>query len=151
MLDIIRERILEEKERLDISVRSMSERSASHISEENIRRVINGKTSDPGICTVLDIADTVGLQPYELFMDSTMAAEFKVFLALKSKADESEAERIRMLAENEELKTTNLGLSNRIGALEMTVKHQQELLDIYSNLSNMCKALIKLCEDRVIL
>ncbi len=148
MLEIIRQRIIEEKERLAISVRSMAERSTLKIAEESIRRIINGKISDPGICTVLDIADTVGLQPYELFMDSTLAAEFKVYLALKSKADESEAERIRMLAENEELKATNLGLSNHIGALEMTVKHKEEMISLYTNLSDMCKALIELCKCR---
>lgn len=148
MQQYIRERILEEKARLNISVRSMAERSVLHISEENIRRVLNGKITDPGICTLLDIADTVGLAPYELFMDSTLAAEFKAFRLLQSQSNDSEAERVKLLGENEELKTTNLGLSNRISALEMTVSHQEEMLKLYNNLSDMCKALIELCKGR---
>jgi hypothetical protein len=62
----------------------MSDLSRLHILEETISRFLSGKTADPGVNTVLDLAETVGLKPYEAFMDATLASEFRVFLELKS-------------------------------------------------------------------
>lgn len=124
-----RERINEEKKRLGITAKSMSERSQLRLPDETISRVLSGKTADPGISTVLDIGDTVGLAPYEIFMDSTMAAEFKVYLDLKSKNDETEAERIRILAENELLKSTNLSLASENDKLKMEIAYKDRLLE----------------------
>lgn len=126
-----RQRIAEEKKRLNLSARSMSDLSRLHILEETISRFLSGKTADPGVNTVLDLGETVGLKPYEIFMDATLAAEFRVFLELKSKSEETEAERVQMLAENEELKTTNAGLVDKIRTLEMKLEHARELLSVY--------------------
>ena len=106
----------------------MSERSALHIQEETISRLLTGKTVDPGVSIVLDIGDTVGLKPYELFMDATTAAEFRAFLELKSKSEETVAERIRIIAENETLKTTNATLASELDTLRMKLTHKDELL-----------------------
>jgi transcriptional regulator with XRE-family HTH domain len=125
-----RQRIAEEKKRLNLSARTMSDLSRLHILEETISRFLSGKTADPGVNTVLDLAETVGLKPYEAFMDSTLAAEFRAFLELKSKSEETEAERVRMLAENEELKITNAGLVDKIRVLEMQLEHKKELLSV---------------------
>lgn len=123
-----RDRILEEKNRLNLSVKTMSDMSTLHLPEETIRRVLSGKTADPGIGTVLDIVATVGMKPYEAFMDATLAAEFRTFLEFKTIGDESEQERIRITAENENLRATNAGLVDRIRVLEMELKHKEELL-----------------------
>jgi transcriptional regulator with XRE-family HTH domain len=126
-----RERIAEEKKRLNLSARTMSDLSRLHILEETISRFLSGKTNDPGVNTVLDLGETVGLKPYEIFMDATMAAEFRAFLELKSKSAETEAERVKMIAENEELKITNAGLVDKIRVLEMQLDHKKELLSVY--------------------
>mgnify|MGYP002519712476 FL=1 len=128
-----RQRIAEEKKRLNLSARTMSDLSRLHILEETISRFLSGKTADPGVNTVLDLAETVGLKPYEAFMDSTLAAEFRAFLELKSKSEETEAERVRMLAENEELKITNAGLVDKIRVLEMQLAHKEELVKVYEH------------------
>lgn len=125
---MFRERIAEEKKKLGITAKSMSERSKMHIPEETISRVLSGKTGDPGVSTVLDMGDTVGLLPYEIFMDSTLAAEFRAFLELKSKSEETELERIRIIAENESLKTVNATLSQKIAILEEKLAHKEEIL-----------------------
>lgn len=140
---MFRERILEEKKKLGISTKSMSERSRMHIQEETIGRVLSGKTADPGVSTVIDIGETVGLVPYEIFMDSTLAAEFKAFLELKSKSEETEAERIRIIAENESLKTINTTLSQKIEKLEMQLEHKEELLALHNHYQTHFKQLIK--------
>lgn len=128
---MFRERIVEEKKKLGITAKSMSERSRIHTPEETISRVLSGKTADPGVATVLDLGETVGLAPYEIFMDSTLAAEFRAFLELKSKSEETEAERIRIIAENEELKTINTTLSQKIEKLEMLLQHKDQLLELH--------------------
>lgn len=136
---MFRDRINEEKKRLNISARSMSERSKLHIPEETISRVLSGKTNDPGVSTVLDLGDTVGLAPYELFMDSTLATEFRTYLELKSKSEENEAERIRIIAENETLKTTNLSLAAEIDMLKMEIKYKDKIIalhDYYNKLNS---------------
>lgn len=132
-----RQRILEEKKRLNLSARTMSDLSRLHILEETISRFLSGKTADPGINTVLDLAETVGLKPYEAFMDATLASEFRVFLELKSKSEETEAERVRMLAENEELKITNAGLVDKIRVLEMQLSHKEELVKVYEHFTKI--------------
>ena len=129
---MFRERILEEKKRLNLSAKTMSDTSRLHLPEETIHRVLSGKTSDPGISTVLDLAETVGLKHSEVFMDAPLAAEFKAFLDLKSMSKETEAERIRIIAENENLKTTNAGLVDRIRVLEMELSHKEELLALHN-------------------
>jgi transcriptional regulator with XRE-family HTH domain len=138
-----RERIIEEKKKLNISAKSMSERSKLHITEETISRFLNKKISDPGVSTVLDMGETVGLAPYEIFMDSTLASEFKAFLELKSKSEETEAERIRIIAENESLKTINTTLSQKIDMLEMKLAHKEELLDLHKHYQNHFEQLMK--------
>ena len=130
---MFRDRLNEEKKRLNISAKSMALNSKLHIPEETISRVLSGKTSDPGINTVLDLGETVGLAPHELFMDATLAAEFRAFLDLKSKIEETKAERIRIVAENESLKTTNTALANRITFLEMELKHKEEIIALHNS------------------
>ena len=140
---MFRERILEEKKKLGISAQSMSERSRMHITEETISRVLSGKTSDPGVSTVIDLGETVGLTPYEIFMDSTLASEFKAFLELKSKSEETETERISIIAENDSLKTINASLSQKIEKLEMQLEHTKELLALHDRYQTHFKQLIK--------
>lgn len=127
------DRILEEKARLNLSTKTMADMSQLHLSEETIRRIIYKKTSDPGVNTVLDVAASVGLKPYEVFMDSTLVAEFKAFLDFKFKSEETESERIRIVAENDNLKATNAGLVDRIRVLEMQLAHKEEIIEIYKH------------------
>ena len=134
---MFRERILEEKKRLNLSARTISDMSQLHLPEETISRVLSGKTADPGIKTVLDLAEAVGMKPYEVFMDATLAAEFKAFLELKSSSEETEAERIRLIAENENLKATNAGLVDRIRVLEMKLEHKEEIIALHNYYNNL--------------
>lgn len=128
-----RERILEEKKRLNLSVKSISDMSPLHLTEETISRFLSGKTSDIGLNNFLDIAQTVGLKPYEAFMDATLAAEFRAFLELRTKGDETEAERIKLLADNESLTTTNAGLTDKIRVLEMKLFYVEKINAIYEH------------------
>lgn len=143
---MLRDRVIEEKKKLGISAKTMSERSKLHLPEETISRFLTGKTADPGLSTALDIADTVGLTPYEAFMDATLAAEFKVFLELKSKSEETEAERIRIVAENENLKAINASLTDKIAILEMKIEHKEEIIALHDYYKTHIERLIKQME-----
>ena len=140
---MFRDRIIEERKRLSITVRSMSERSKLRIPEETISRVLSGKTADPGVSTVIDMGETVGLAAYEIFMDSTLASEFRAFLELKSKSEETEAERIRIIAENENLKTINATLSQKIEILEIKLAHKEELIALHNLYQTHFERLVK--------
>lgn len=138
-----RERVLEEKKRLNLSAKSMSDRSKLHLTEETISRFLSGKTSDIGVNNFVDLADTVGLAPYEAFMDATLATEFKAFLELKSKSEETEAARIALLADNENLKLTNAGLVDKIRTLEMQLAHKEEMLALHNYYRTHIEQIIK--------
>jgi transcriptional regulator with XRE-family HTH domain len=143
MYQTVRERLLEEKKKLNISTRSMSERSKLQLPETTIKRVLSGETNKPGVDTVSDIAETLGVQPYEIFMDSITAAEFRAYQELRFKADETTAERLRLIAENEELIRINLGLSDKIGQLEMMIAHRDDIIRVYKDCIDIIKANIK--------
>ena len=140
------ERILEEKKRLNLSAKTMADISRLHLSEETIKRVLSGKTPDPGISTILDISESVGLKPYEAFMDATLATEFEAFLSLKQRDEHGEVERIKLTAENETLKATNAGLVDRIRVLEMQLQHKEELLAVKDELLSTKKDLLSLVD-----
>ena len=124
------ERIIEEKNRRNLSVKTIADTSNLQLPEETIRRMLTRKTANPGIETVLDVAESIGMKPYEIFMDAKLAAEFQAFLELQTKSEESDLERIRLLAENESLKATNAGLVDRLRVLEMELDHKKELLAV---------------------
>ena len=143
MYQIVRERLLEEKKRLNISTRSMAERSKLQLPEGTIKRVLSGETADPGVSTASDIAETLGMQPYEIFMDATTSLEFKAYLELKNSADEAKAERIKLVSDNEELKLINKNLSDKIEILEMMVAHRDDMLQVYKDCVDIIKRNIK--------
>ena len=137
-----RDRVLEEKKRLNLSARSISDASKLHLTEETISRFLSGKTQI-GVDNFIDIVETIGMKPYEAFMDATLAAEFRAFLELKSKGDETEAERIKLLADNEALNATNAGLTDQIRVLELEkaktnveIEAMKELLRVYRHFTN---------------
>jgi predicted nuclease with TOPRIM domain len=76
-------------------------------------------------------------------MDATLAAEFKAFLELQFKGEETEAERVKLLADNEQLTTTNAGLADKIRVLELEkaktnveIEAMKELLRVYRHFTN---------------
>ena len=132
------DRLLEEKKRLNLSSRTIADMSTLHLSEDTVNRVLMRKTNNPGVDTIESIARTLGMELYEVFMDSALAAEFRAFLELKNKSGESEMQHLKLIADYEELQKTNAGNVDRLRVLEMETEHQkkqialmEELLDRY--------------------
>ena len=130
-------RILEEKKRLNLSTKTIVDTSALHLSKDTVSRILALETSNPGIETLVCMGDTVGLKPYEMFMDAETAAEFRAYQEFERSSDEAAAELVRVAAENETLKTTNAGLADRLRVLEMTTEHQQEKIALMEELLAM--------------
>lgn len=120
-----RDRILEQKKILGISTKTMSERSKLNLPEETISRVLSNKTHDSRVSTVLDIGETVGLEPHELFMDARTAAEFKLFL-------ETRLSDIDNAAELEMLRAKTAAQETEIRLLNERLQHKEELLAVYA-------------------
>ena len=99
-----REKVLEQKTKLGISPKTMSERSRLQLSEWTITRILTSKTQSPRIDTILDIGETVGLTPQELFSETTSVIGDKSYTDL--------------LAERDSLLKANQTLTVRVDVLE---------------------------------
>lgn len=121
-----RDRILEAKAALGLSSKQMAERSKLHTTEETIHRFLTGKTNDIHISTLMDLADIVGLAPHELFMEKSIADEFRLFV-------ESKVTNLDHTAELEALRITVAEQAHKIEHLEIDLRHKDELLDLYKH------------------
>ena len=124
------DRLLEEKKRLNLSARTISDTSSLHLSEDTVNRILTKKTTDPGVKTLESVAETLGMKLYELFMDSSTAARFRAFLEIENTGNDCEAQRIKLVAECEELQKTNAGLADRLRVLEVENAHQKEKIKL---------------------
>ena len=121
-----RDRILEAKAALGLSSKQMAERSKLHTTEETIHRFLTGKTNDIHISTLMDLADIVGLAPHELFMEKSIADEFRLFV-------ESKVTNLDHTAELEALRITVAEQAHKIDHLEIDLDHSKQLLKVYEH------------------
>ena len=121
---MFRERLCETKQIKGVSTKTMAQHSVLHLPEETISRVLHGKINDPHVSTILDIGGTLDLAPYEIFMDTVTAAEFRLFLESKVTNIDNSAELEVLKIKAAQLETENLLLKTKLEALE-------ELLSVY--------------------
>lgn len=112
-----RDRIIETKKAKGITIKMMADSTPSHITVETITRILNVTTEDPRIGTVLALAESVGLSPWELFADPTALVAYQSFLTLQSEIDALKTERDSLLAENTTLKNKVESLRDKIDSL----------------------------------
>ena len=127
-----RDRINEQKKMIGITMETMSKRSKLHISEETISRFLSGKSQDGRISTLLDLCETVELEPYELFMDAKTASEFKLFLEAKSANTDDATELQTLLAQNVALQDDIATLNAEIELLRLKLAHKEEIIDLHN-------------------
>ena len=99
-----REKIIEAKKAKGLSTKTMSEKSPSHMPEETITRILNGKTEFPRIDSVLDLCAQVGISPWELFAETTSRISDRSIIAMQEEVDMLKFERDALLRENGVLK-----------------------------------------------
>lgn len=143
-----RERIIETRKAKGITIKMMAERTPSHMSAEAITRILNEKTDDPRISTVLALGEAVGLSPWELFAEPTALVAYQSLLTLQAEIDDLKAEREALAAENADLKQAVTEATNKAAALELendrlhlTLAHKEEVVQLQ-------KKIIKLHESK---
>ena len=130
------ERIIEAKQRQNISSQTMSERS--NIPVNTIKRILNGKTPNPYISTVLDLGKSVGLSDIELFAetsvvlgDSNLADLQKELNVAKDLVASLTVEVARLKDENVDLRDKNVSLTTQISALK------DEIISLYKEIISL--------------
>lgn len=111
-----RDRIIETKKAKGITAKMMSE--TSQLPVETITRILNVKTDDPRISTVLALGTSVGLSEWELFADPTAVVAYQSFLTLQAEVDALKAERDALIEENGGLKSKVEVLRDKIDSLK---------------------------------
>ena len=120
-----RDRINEQRKILGISHKIMSERSKLHLPEETISRFLSSKAHDARMSTFLDVCETVGMAPYEAFMDARTVAAFKLFL-------EAKVSDIDNTAELEMLRAKTAAQEAEIALLKERIQHKDEIIAIHN-------------------
>ena len=139
---MFRDRIIEQKKLLGLSAKTISERSELGLPEETISRFLS-KNHDSRISTMLDICKAVGLEPYELFMDSMTAAEFKLFREAKASSTDTAQEIKTLLENNVTLKDEIAVLSAENELLKLKLEHKDEIIRLHNRYNDYIDAIKK--------
>lgn len=131
---MFRDRIIEAKKALGYSAKTMSERSTLKTPEETISRFLTGKINDPHISTLLDTGATVGLAPYEIFMDAGTAAEFRLYLETRETNIDNSAQLELLKIKVAELENSIKEKDREIHDLTKDLAHKDEIIDLYKKL-----------------
>lgn len=125
-----RDRLLEAKIAQGLSSKQMAERSKLHTTEETIHRFLAGKTNDIHMSTFMDICDILQLAPHEAFMEKPISDEFRLFL-------EAKVTNLDHTAELEALRITCAEQAHKIEHLEIDLRHQEQMIDLYKKIIDM--------------
>lgn len=127
-----RERIIEAKKAKGITTKMMAERTPSHITAETITRILNEKTDDPRISTVLALGESVGLSPWELFAESNALIAFQGFLTLQAEVEALKAQRDALAASVDGLNDKLVSLEVENNRLSLTLEHKEEIIALHN-------------------
>lgn len=131
-----REKIIETRKAKNITIKMMSERTASHIPEETITRILKGKTEFPRIDTVLELGQAVGLSPWQLFEETT-----SVLGDINITKQQEEIDTLN--AKNNLLEAQICSMTTEIELLKKEVQHREQLLALHDLYQNYIKQITK--------
>lgn len=126
------DRIIEEKERLGLTPKMMSERIDGRLPEKTIIRILTRKTETPRIDTIIDLGASVRLTPREIFADTCAVVAPIELVDIKETADVIEAERDLIQSENDVLKAKVSAYEMEIELLKRELQHKEELLAVHN-------------------
>lgn len=153
-----RERINQEKNTLNITYKTMSERILGRIPERTISRILTGETENPRIDTIIELGEAVGLTPKELFADTDVVAAPEMLVAtseklaattetiaevknaleeVKEAAIVSDAEKTLAATEIEQLKTKLAAADTQIELLKVQIRQKDGIIKLISNIANL--------------
>ena len=138
-----REKIIETRKANNITIKMMSERTPSHIPEETIVRILKGKTEFPRIDTVLELGESVGLSPLELFAETTSVLGDKNVAMQQDEIERLNAEIELLTAKNSILETKVSASTAEIELLRRELQHKEELLALHDLYQTYIKQITK--------
>ena len=130
------ERIIDAKQRQNISTKTMSERS--RIPENTIKRILTKKTENPYIDTVLSLGAAVGLSAMELFSETTVVLGDSNLVTLQKELDQANATVLSLSEEVARLTDENVGLRNNVVFLTTQISaHKDEIISLYKEIVSL--------------
>ena len=143
-----REKIIEAKKANNITTKMMSEKV--RLPEQTITRILSGKTATPRIDTVLDLGDSVGLSPMDLFSDTTAVLSDKNMSLVQEELDKANAalsalqtEFASLSEETTELRVKNVTLQAENDMLKMKLEHKEEIIALHNFYKSLMGGLSK--------
>lgn len=128
-----RERIIEAKQRQNISTKTMSERS--RVPENTIKRILAGKTDNPYITTVLSLGASVGLSSMELFSETTSVLGDNDLATLQKELDAAQSTMQSLTEEIARLTDENGALRDKVVSLTTQIStHKDEIISLYKEI-----------------
>ena len=97
-----RDRILEAKKEKGISTKQMAEYAG--MTEKTVSSILNGKTQEPYISTVITLGASVGLSPVEIFTETGLVVGNQDFATLQAERDQLAADKAALSEKVSELK-----------------------------------------------
>ena len=137
-----RERIIEAKQKLGVSTKTMSDRTM-HIPERTIIRLLNGETDNPYVDTVLEVGASVGLTPQEIFSESNLVLGDKDLSTLQSELEIVKAERDLLVTQNAILNDKVVNMEKELELQKKDLAHKEELLALHAYYKTHIENLIR--------
>lgn len=124
------ERIKEAKAAKGITTKEMADRM--HLPKETITRILNGKTKNPYITTVLEMGEAVGLTEWEIFSETGLVIGTANLKELQAELDDTknQLELVRIACDVKEAENT--ALLAEISLLKKELQHKEELLAVHN-------------------
>ena len=124
------ERIKQAKAARGITTKEMADHM--RLPKETITRILNGKTKNPYITTVLQMGEAVGLSEWEIFTETGTVIGSASLKELQDELDDTKAqlELVRIACDVKE--TENAALLAEISLLKMELQHKEELLAVHN-------------------
>lgn len=125
-----RERIINAKKNNNITTKMMAEKVK--LPEETITRILNGKTRDPRLETVLRLGAAVGLNAWELFSETGIFVGDQDLVTLKAEVDRLTSENLMLSAELSAIKDKATALQSEADLLRLKLEHKEEIIAIHN-------------------
>lgn len=130
------ERIIDAKQRQNISTKTMSEKS--RIPENTIKRILTKKTENPYIDTVLSLGEAVGLSAIELFSETTAVLGDSNLVTLQKELERANGIVATLTGEVARLTDENGALRDKVVSLTTEVSvHKDEIISLYKEIVSL--------------
>lgn len=124
------ERIKEAKAAKGITTKEMADHM--NLPKETITRILNGKTENPYITTVLKLGESVGLTEWELFAETGLVIGTANLQTLQKELEDTRAQLDLVRISCDVKETENAALLAEISLLKMELQHKEELLAVHN-------------------